>query len=105
MTALGLHCCSQSFSNCSKPGVLSSSGAWASYCGGLSCFKELALGPMCSAVVAQGLHRSGSVVVVPRFSCPVACGILSDQGSNLCPLRWLASSQSLTTREVPFKEF
>ena len=103
MIALGLHCCTLPFSSCSEQGLLFSSGAWAAYRCGLSCFGERALGPVCLVVVAWRLQRSGSVVVVPRFSCPVACGILSDQGSNLCPLRWLASSQSLDHGGSPFE--
>ena len=39
-----------------------------------------------SLFVAQGLQSSGSVFVTYRLSCPVTCGILLDQGSNLCPL-------------------
>ena len=30
----------------------------------------------------------GLVVVAHGLSCPVACGIFSDQGLNLCPLHW-----------------
>ena len=30
----------------------------------------------------------GSVVVAHGLSCPAACGIFPDQGSNLCPLHW-----------------
>ena len=33
-----------------------------------------------------------SVVGVPGFSCPMACGILPEQGSNPCPLHWQADS-------------
>ena len=29
-----------------------------------------------------------SMAAVVRLSCPVACGILPDKGSNLCPLHW-----------------
>ena len=31
-----------------------------------------------------------SVVVAHRLSCPAACGIFPDQGSNPCPLHWQA---------------
>ena len=34
----------------------------------------------------------GLIVVAHRLSCPVACGIFLDQGSDLCPLRWQADS-------------
>ena len=33
-----------------------------------------------------------SVVVAPELSCPVACGIFLDQGSNPCPLHWQEDS-------------
>ena len=39
------------------------------------------------------LHGSvGSVVVTHRLSCPLACGIVLDQGLNPCPLHWQADS-------------
>ena len=51
----------------------------------------------------------GSVVVVHGFSCFAACGILSDQGSNLCLLHWQADSLPLSHQGtlpmyVSFKE-
>ena len=55
-------------------GPLSFCGSQASHCGGLSC---------CGA---QALGRVGSVVVAQGPSCPAACGILPDQGSNWPPL-------------------
>ena len=45
-----------------------------------------------SVVVARRLWSAGSVVVVHRFSCSVACGVFPDQGSNPCPLHWQADS-------------
>ena len=39
-----------------------------------------------SAVSAQGLQSIGSLAVAHGLSCPAACGIFSDQGSNQCPL-------------------
>ena len=39
-----------------------------------------------SVVVALGLQRTGSIVVVHGLSHPVACGIFPDQGLNPCPL-------------------
>ena len=44
---------------------------------------------------AWALQHVGSVVVVPGLSYPVACEILPDQGSNLCPPHWQADSQPL----------
>ena len=63
LTALGLHC-----------------GAWASQCGGFSCYGARALGAWASVVVARVL------------SCPAVCGIFPDQGSNLCPRHWQMDS-------------
>ena len=51
--------------------------AWASPCGGFSHCEAQALGHM------------GSVVVAPRLSCSVLCGIFN-QGLNTCPLHWQA---------------
>ena len=36
--------------------------------------------------VEHGLWSTDSVVVLQGLSCPVACGILPDQESNMCPL-------------------
>ena len=33
-----------------------------------------------------------SVPVTHGLSCPAACGLFPGQGSNLCPLHWLADS-------------
>ena len=66
-------CCMQTLSSC-KP---------ASYWGGSSCCRVQALGAW------------ASIVVVPRISCPTACGICLDWGLNLCPLPWQADSLPL----------
>ena len=42
-----------------------------------------------------------SVVLVHRLSCPKACGIFPDQGSNLCPLHWQADSYPLYHQGSP----
>ena len=57
------------FSGCSKRGLLSSCGAWASHFGSCSYCGVQAVG-------------TGSVVVTHGHSCSVACGIFPDQGSN-----------------------
>ena len=75
--ALAPSCCVQPFS---------SVHAWASHCGGCSCCKAQAL-----------------VFVVHGFSCPTACGIFPDSGSN-----WLSlalQGKFLTPQEVPKKVF
>ena len=40
----------------------------------------------------QQLQHSGSVAVAHGLSCSAACGIVWDQGSNLCPLCWQVDS-------------
>ena len=79
MAVLGLRCCAQVFSSCSKQGPLSSCGARASHCSGFSC---------CS----QAPEHAGSVAVALALSCPEACGLFPGQGSNLRPLHWQADS-------------
>ena len=41
---------------------------------------------------AWALGAWASVVVARELSCPVACGIFPDQGSNPCPLHWQVDS-------------
>ena len=44
-------------------------------------------------LAALGLHcYTGLVLVVHGLSCPTACGIFLDQGSNSCPLHCQADS-------------
>ena len=38
------------------------------------------------------LYSAGSAVVACGLSCPMACGIFLDQGSNPCPLHWQVNS-------------
>ena len=45
-----------------------------------------------SPVVEQGLKGTGSIVVVHGFNCSTTCGILPDQGLNLCLLHWQVDS-------------
>ena len=47
---------------------------------------------LASVVTVCGLRSEGSVVVTHGLSCPAACVIFLDQGSNLCPLHWQADS-------------
>ena len=47
-------------------------------------------------VVEHGLYSTqASVVTMCGLSCPAACGIFMDQGSNLCPMHWQADSYPL----------
>ena len=57
-------------------GFISSCAIKVSHCCGFSCCR------------AQTLGARASVVVVHRLSCSTACGILTDQESNPCLLRW-----------------
>ena len=84
MAALGLCCCTQVFSSCSEPELLSSCSTQAPHCSDFSC---------CGA---WALDAHASVVVACRLSCPVACGIFPDQGSNSYPLHWQADSSPLS---------
>ena len=45
-----------------------------------------------SLVVEQGLWSADSVVEGHGLSCLEACGIVLDQGLNLCPLHWRVDS-------------
>ena len=58
-------------------------------CSGFSCYRVWAL------------ERLGSVVVGYRLRCPPTCGIFLKQGSNLCPLHWLADSCPLRHQGSP----
>ena len=75
-------------SSCGRPGLLSvrcsgsSHGRGVSYCG------AWALGTQASAVAAH------------RLSCPMACGLFLDQGSNICPLQCRRTLNHCATREV-----
>ena len=102
-TVLGLCFCVQTFSSCEEPGPLSSCVVRAFHCSGFSCgaralghagfgrhdwatelnWTELHVG---SVVVACRPQSTGSIVVAHRPICPIAHGVLLDQGLNRCPL-------------------
>ena len=69
-----------------------------SWCAGLSLLRPLLLR-------STGSRRAGSVVVAHGSSCSAARGIFPDQGSNPCPLHWLADSQPLCHQGSPFFVF
>ena len=48
-----------------------------------------------SVAAAPGLWSSGSVLVASGLSCPAACGIFPDEGSNLRLLHWQVDSLPL----------
>ena len=66
---------------CAKALVVASGGHSSSRCAGLSLSRPLLL------------RSAGSVIVAHGPSCSAACGILPDQGSNLCPLHRQADPQ------------
>ena len=45
-----------------------------------------------SPVAEHGLQSLGSGVVARGLSCPTACGVFLDQGSNPCLLHWQMDS-------------
>ena len=51
--------------------------------------------PCLLLVGAWALGAGASVVVERGFSCPAACGILPNQGANLCPLHWQVDARRL----------
>ena len=71
-----------------------SGGHSSSHCAGLSPSRPLPLR-------STGSRRAGSAIVAHGPSCSAACGILSDQGSNPCPLHWQADSQQLRHQGSP----
>ena len=74
--------------------VAASGGHSSSRCAGLSLSWPLLLR-------STGSRCTGSVVVAHGPSCPVACGIFPDQGSNPCPVHWQADSQPLHHQGSP----
>ena len=88
MAVLGLRFCARAFSSCGKRGPL-----FITVRGPLTITASL--------VAEHDSRRAGSVVVAHGPSCSAACGILPDQGSNPCPLRWQADSQPLRHQGSP----
>ena len=58
-----------------------------------------------SVAAAPGLLSTDSTAVAHQLSCPTACGILPDQGSNQCLLHWQADSQLLSPQGSPRELF
>ena len=56
---------------------------------------------MGSVVVAPRLQSTGSIVVMHGLSCPVANGIIPDQGLNPCLLHWQVDSLLLSHQGGP----
>ena len=87
---LGLCWWLRAFSSCSKPGLLLSSGLWASHCGGFSCRGPWTLG------------RAGFSTCVSRgLNCSSARVFRLDQRWNPCALPWRVKSQPQDCQESP----
>ena len=54
-----------------------------------------------ASLVKNKLQSIGWEVVALGLSCPTACGIFPDQGSNTCPLTWQADSLPLDHQGSP----
>ena len=78
--------------------VAASGGHSSSRCAGLSLSRPLPLR-------STGSRRAGSAAVAHGPSRSAACGILPDQGSNPCPLRWQADPQPLRHQGSPLCSF
>ncbi|XP_069457526.1 uncharacterized protein [Ovis canadensis] len=57
-----------------------------------------------SALAEQRLQRADLIAVAHRLRCLVACGIVPDQGSNLCPWHWQADLQLLDHQVLTLAE-
>ena len=87
LTVLGLHCCTWTFSSCSKRGY--------------SSLRRSSFSLPWLLVVEHRLWSGRSVVAVHGLSCPVVCGAFQNQGSNPCPLHWQADSEPLDHQGSP----
>ena len=91
-------CCTWTFSSWSQQELLSRCCVQASHCCSYSCCRMQAL-----------KHRLSTSVIHACSSC--TCGILPDQGSNLCPVHWQVdflpldhqggATKYLSTEEIP----
>ena len=88
LSALGLCCFVQAFSNCRAWGLVSAA----------ACRR---LTEAASLVADHRLQSVGSAVVAHRLGCSMAHGVIPDQGWNPCPLYWQVDSYPWTTRGAP----
>ena len=88
LAVLGLCFCARAFSSCGKRGPL-----FIAVHGPLTIVASLVAE---HRLQTRRLSNCGS-----RPSCSAACGILPDQGSNLCPLHWQVGSQPLCHQGSP----
>ena len=101
LAALGLGCCARAFSRCVKKGLLSICAVQASHCGVISFRSTGSRACGCSSCSSRAPDHRLSSVVAHGLSCSAACGILPDQGLNLCLLHWQADSLPLSHRGSP----
>ena len=88
--------------------VVMSGGYSSFWCSGSSCCSAQALAlpasvvPLLGSVVAAGrLWSMGLVLVARGLSCSAACGIVSNRGSNPCPLHSQVASHPLYPQGSP----
>ena len=65
------------------------------------CWVFVAVIGLSLVAVCRLLIVVASLVSAHGLSCPTACGIFPDQGSNLCPLPWQADPLPLDHKESP----
>ena len=91
----------QAFSSCGKQGLPSTCSTQVSHCSGPSTQSTSSRALGLSRCHMQALECLDFSSCDARLSCPSACGILLDQGSNLCPLYQQADSQPLDHQGSP----
>ena len=79
LAVLGLPCM-QAFSSCREWGLLPSCAPRASGCRGPLAAEHSLQGTRASEAEIPRLQSTGLIVVAPRLSCSVACGLFLDQG-------------------------
>ena len=87
LAALGLHCCTRALPSCDERGLL-----LVAMCGPPILVASPAVEYGLQARRPQQMWHSGSGAMAHGLSCSAACGILPDQGWNLCPLSRQADS-------------
>ena len=80
LTVLGLCCCIRAFSSCVEWGLLFVAAHQL----------LIAVAPLVARHGLQGARAE--VVETHGLSCPAACGVSLEKGSNPCPLHWQADS-------------
>ena len=92
LAVLGLRFCARTFCSCGERGPL---------------FIAVR-GPLTVAASLVAEHRLQMCKLSScgsGLSCPAACGIFPDQGSNPCALHWQADSQPLRHQGSPISEY